>query len=449
MTATIGHTLTRATPRGTPLFACLMLVVAACGDPPTATSPFQIQIVSGDSQTAEIGSVLPSPLVVRVLRGGVGAKGVEIGWNVEETGGRVASAAAPSVTDANGYAQVQRTLGTRAGPHRTTAAIVGSLAATVRFTSIAQVSGAVRIAPHPDGSGTAQTDTVMATLRPYRVLVTDHFDQPVAGVAVRWWPDSVVTITDASGVAAHAATLGIVPGPQVTWALVSGLPGSPVEFSAVARPGNPVALEVIEGNGQIGVIGRPLGRYRVEAVDMHDNAVAGVLVEWATTPGTGTLDTPRGFTAADPQTGVLRPAAMAVHTLADAQGAVVATATAPDLPGAPQVTFTSTAVSARVILITPEGTCVGCWDYNDDNNGVPRFEPQAAEIAPGGTVAWLWDGGVCDVTFEDDPQPPVSAPARTTGVHTRTFDAPGSYRYRCTARSAGFATGMAGVVIVR
>jgi plastocyanin len=130
----------------------------------------------------------------------------------------------------------------------------------------------------------------------------------------------------------------------------------------------------------------------------------------------------------------------AVHTLGPNDGTAVVTATAPTMPGAPQVTFIARAVTA--VVQVP--------DYAGD-----PFVPDSVAVPSGKTVAWTWEGSEDspehNVTFEDDPTQPTSSP--TQGHHGdpfRTFGgSPRTIRYRCTLHSTSFTEGEVGVVIVQ
>jgi hypothetical protein len=94
--------------------------------PPT---PSALQIVSGNDQTWFAGYALPVPLVVVVKdAGGSGIAGATVDWSVETGGG--ALSAASSVTNVDGQASVNLTLGSGNGSQ--------SVVAKVRGTTLAQ-----------------------------------------------------------------------------------------------------------------------------------------------------------------------------------------------------------------------------------------------------------------------------------------------------------------------
>ena len=140
---------------------CLVLVVGlvvnACGgggNGGTGPTPNTIAVNAGNNQVAAAGSALPESLAVIVRdQGGAALAGVNVTFAVTGGGGSVSPAT--RVTDASGIAKTRRTLGPNAGT-QTTSATAGSLAPAA-FSAIAQIQGAVNIAPSTTG---ALTDTV-------------------------------------------------------------------------------------------------------------------------------------------------------------------------------------------------------------------------------------------------------------------------------------------------
>jgi plastocyanin len=430
------------------------LLFAACQEGPTdVPSSYQVGILSGDQQVGAAGARLPSPLVVRVLDDeGDPARGVRVAWTVDEDGGYVSTPSSPSVTDGFGTARVYRTLGASAGVRETTASLDGAGGQSVRFTSIAQIDGAMRLIRYPGQDGNQQQDTVLATLSPFRVLALDYKDAPVPGVTVTWYRfgrgslSAQTALTDADGLAESTYTFGDKAWTERVHAAVAGLIGSPVQFEATAEPGNPTEVVVGAGSGQMRAVNEPADPYTVLARDAHGNYVEGVTIDWAVTAGAGSISPAESATEViDPQFG---PYASAIHTLGPAEGVQSVTATA-RVPGAPFATFETLAVSGIVSVLAPD------YYYGYGSGG--GFSPEEIEVPADGTVAWVWEP--CwsygwyecpdhDVTFEDDPTEPASSPARQSGSHLRSFGEPGVYRYRCTVHSAGFTAGEVGVVRV-
>ncbi|HXG95752.1 MAG TPA: Ig-like domain-containing protein [Gemmatimonadales bacterium] len=314
----------------------------------------------------------------------------------------------------------------------------------------AQLPAPVTIQKAPTNSGDGQTDTVFATLRiPLRVLV-QRYGAPAPGVAISWAVletaggtlSATTTITDATGIASVSETLGSIitysgASPLVE-ATVPGAAGSPVRFKATVNPGNPTTLVPLWGNSSVGLVSMPTS-YGVRATDAYGNTAltTRTRIDWAVTTGGGSITPAEDTTLAGD--------ASATHTLGPDEGTQTATATASELLGSPQMTFTTRAVTAIVWVSNvgdeATGTCLNVFDAAN------------VTVSAGRTVAWLF--GECasarahNVTFEDDPDPPTSSPTQYPIRHFRTFATPGVYRYRCTLHSTDFTHGEVGTVVVQ
>jgi plastocyanin len=197
----------------------------------------------------------------------------------------------------------------------------------------------------------------------------------------------------------------------------------------------PVQLEMLN-NGQIGEPGEHLPLpYWVAVSGTSGTSIGSVPIQWAVTSGGGSLE---------PVPDVASFQGM-VHVLGPNLGPQTVTATATTMPGAPTVTFTTTAVSGIVSVL-------GCTGTTDSCRGVeaPAFSPATVDIAPGQTVGWRWTTEfVHNVVFEDDATEPVSSAAKDDGLHLRRFEEPMTVRYRCTFHSTSYTDGMVGTVIVK
>lgn len=138
------------------------------GDTTEPTAAADLEMVSGNGQTAPAGTQLPQPLVVLVTdNAGNPVKGATVRWDANGAG----SVSAGEVsTDADGHASVQRVLGPDAGQETTTASVGQSLSVT--FTATAT------------GGGTS-AGIVITTNPPESALDGEVFDpsaQPVVQV---------------------------------------------------------------------------------------------------------------------------------------------------------------------------------------------------------------------------------------------------------------------------
>lgn len=216
-------------------------------------------------------------------------------------------------------------------------------------------TGVLSIQKAAPNSGDGQTDTVLATLSPFRVLVL-RGDAPARGVTVSWRTlggsssPTITTTTSASGIAEYRQTLGRSAGGYQASASVTGAVGSPVSFTAFATPGNVTTLRIVSGNNQADTLmGRLSADYAVQATDAHGNGVVGIVIDWAVTAGGGSI-TPTRSTTESPFGN-----AFARHTLGPDAGAQTVTARLSVLPSAPPVTFTALTLGKLRVTVTTTG----------------------------------------------------------------------------------------------
>ncbi|HSJ15534.1 MAG TPA: Ig-like domain-containing protein [Longimicrobiales bacterium] len=428
-----------------------VLLLAACGEDPISVllpSSAAIAIHAGDGQVGSTGSMLPLALAVRVTAGGRPIKGVAITWSVATGSGSITETRV--LTGSDGIARVERRLGPIAGTLLTTA-LIEDAGKGVQFTSVAQVQGAIRMRI-VTGDQQARADTVLGTAQ-YRVLVTDQNDVPVAGVVVRWTRirgvlSDASTVTDAQGMAHVTHTQGSETGFNTVHAAVPGLLGSPLTFTTVVGPGQPVSLVKVSGDSQVVVLSYPLNSpFVVHVSDRHGNSVSGAAISWFGESGTGTTLLSQGATFTGALNGEARPVAAYWHDAGTEVGSFTVSARATTIAGAPAVTF-----AFLVMPLPPANVFVtGLDEYNCYYWGnCTEFSHPDIRVKAGGTVTWTWwsSSESHNVVFEDDPTEPVSSAAKQSGTHTRTFTAPGTIRYRCTLHSTDFADSKAAKVTV-
>ena len=154
-------------------------------------------------------------------------------------------------------------------------------------------------------AGDDQTAPVGAVLPDLLVVeVTDEDGNPVEGVEVQWAAVGGGTVsaarvaTDAAGQSAVQRVLGSTPGEQTTTAAVSGLSGSPVEFTATAESTGSPSLTVLTqppASALTREVWMPAEQPVVRLVDAEGAPVAGATVTASVASGSGTLE---GVTAA-------------------------------------------------------------------------------------------------------------------------------------------------------
>lgn len=203
-----------------------------------------LTLVDGDGQTGTVAQPLTDPYVVRVTdEGGLGVEDVVVAWTVTGGGGSITES---SVTDADGFTSVARTLGTNAAVPHTARAVLGGLEVNFTATAVADVAASITVSAGNNQS--AEVNTAVVT--PPAAVVRDQFNNPVPGHAVTFAvtggggavsPETAVT-TNASGIAAVTSwTMGITAGTNnnTLSATAAGgdIAGNPLTFTASATPG--------------------------------------------------------------------------------------------------------------------------------------------------------------------------------------------------------------------
>lgn len=226
--------------------------IQVASDPNLAAT---FQKISGDNQTAVVGSILPQPFVVQVRNpDGLPVDSIPVTFTIQISQGDSAKLAAdPSdfdeggrqitvVTDAGGFARAWLRLGTLAGSHAVTAvALTGppgaQTAQTLTFTANALPSPrASQLIIISGDDQTVPIDTIFGDTQfdrgrdpnPLVVQALDAFGTPVPGVAVQWRVSdgggvmfAFTTFTDSLGFATnfytdvtegHNAIVAIAPG---------------------------------------------------------------------------------------------------------------------------------------------------------------------------------------------------------------------------------------------
>jgi PKD repeat protein len=223
--------------------------------------------ISGDDQTGPAGSPLSQPLVIQVTDAfGNPISGVPVSWTAEG-GGSVS--AASNVTDGDGRASVQRTLGPVAGPQSTLAESEGLAGSPVTFMHTATAGSVAGLSIESGNNQTAAAGTELPGDLVVRLV--DAAGNGVPGAAVTWvvgaGGGSVApqnTTTDEAGRASTRWRLGPNPGNNRADAVVSGV--DVVHFSATGTASAPAALSIVAQPSSSAQNGVPLERQPVVQV---------------------------------------------------------------------------------------------------------------------------------------------------------------------------------------
>jgi adhesin/invasin len=150
------------------------------------------------------------------------------------------------------------------------------------------------------------------------------------------------------------------------------------EGLTLPNEGEPAVIEVARGNGQNGTVGEPLADSLVVRVeDRFGTPVPGVEITWRAEDG-GTVDPAVSTTGPDGRAGTQR-------ILGDQPGTYATVAVASDLPDSP-VVFTTTAVAARLVLVTQPSASASVGSVFDRQPVVQLLDQAGAPIARAGVV---------------------------------------------------------------
>ena len=251
-----------------------------------------IALVAGTNQRALAGKQLPQAVVVRATnRRGGPAFGKKVSFRLTEVQGSADPASV--ITDADGRARTNWTLGEYPGPQTLFASVENvdsALAIVAEADPVPSNTRVVALTERVSGpAGDRLPDSVS-------IRVTDSAGRVLADVPVRWTAvdggsvESASKRTDSLGVASALWTLAKRTGTQRLRAQVGsgstlGIP--PVTITATALAGAPTAIVAVSGDGQRGPAGAMLPRAIVlRVIDANGSGVAGAALSLAASGGT-------------------------------------------------------------------------------------------------------------------------------------------------------------------
>jgi adhesin/invasin len=318
-----------------------------------------------------------------------------VSWTAEG-GGTVDPASA--ITDADGRAGTQRTLGPQPGPYTTVAAVAALPEAPVKFTTTG-VAAKLSVVTQPSPSALSGVPLERQPV----IQLLDADGQPVARA------DVVVTVQIASGGGTLGGTTGVASGADGTVTFtdlsIRGSPGvrtllfaADAFASAASAPiavgvGAAAAIGIADGDGQTATVNTAVATPPAALVtDAQGNPVSGVPVIFSVAAGGGSVT---GATAASGPDGVARVGSWTLGKTAGAN-TLEARVEGLDLEGSP-ATFTATGVAGAV---------------SAEQSGV-AVSPGSIAASAGGTTSTI------TVTARDgfgNPVPGLSATLAATGA---------------------------------
>jgi hypothetical protein len=250
-----------------------------------------IALVAGSSQRALAGRALAQAVVVRATnRRGAAASGKRVTFRLGEGQGAVDPASA--VTDADGRARTNWTLGLYPGRQTLLASVENVDSALAIQAEADPVAANTRVAALTDSlsghAGEELADTVS-------IRVTDSAGRALGDIPVRWSVldggsiQATDSRTDSLGIARALWTLSRKTGLQRVRAQVGAAPGlgiPPVTIAAAALAGAPAGIVVSAGDGQRAAAGAELPKTLVlKVVDENGSGVSGALLALAPSGG--------------------------------------------------------------------------------------------------------------------------------------------------------------------
>jgi hypothetical protein len=194
----------------------------------TAGAAAVLEAVSGDGQSALVGTVLPQPLVVRAHdAAGNPVAGLAVAWVIGQGGGSLAPTT--STTDADGRASTRWTVGTTPGVNTATAVISG--VGTVAFNATGDPGTPPGLAVAAQPPGTAVRGVALSPAPVVQLLEPDGSPRHRSGVSVNvsLLPGGANlrgTVTRSTGADGRASFAGLaLEGPPGTYALAFSAPG--------------------------------------------------------------------------------------------------------------------------------------------------------------------------------------------------------------------------------
>ncbi len=292
--------------------------------------------------------------------------------------------------------------------------------------------------PPPGGPGVAQAAPTgdnqiglvqTALVNSLRIVVLDA-GNPQPGVPVNWSGlgtnpsfNPASGQTDANGIATTMWTLPQEAGTATAQAAVPGVAGSPVVFSATARPGAATGVALVSGSGQAGGVGLPADESLVvEVTDQYGNGVSGVDVTWAVTQGFASVPivTQSGTSGR----------AEAIVVYGQLTGPITVTATVAGLGSVP-----FNLIAGHLITVQSN-----------------QFVPSQLTISSllNAYVVWKWTPEARNHNVMPDLIAPTRSGDPTDGPHTYVFQftARANYAFYCIVHGGPGGQGMSGLIRV-
>jgi outer membrane autotransporter protein len=386
--------------------------------------------VSGDNQTAQIGSPVPNPLTVQLAFGGgfeVAPPPVKLAWSIVSGDATFAESSATTYTQTVPVDFDQQTAMVVPPPPSSVHVVFGSTPGTVRvnaYCAACSQSGGTYLANFTLTSTPAALAIVSGagqTGAPGSIgdapLVVQVGNPGIPDQTVNWRVVSgqatlsaTTTTTDSSGKTSITFTFGSTPGTVV---IQASTPNGAVTFQETAFAPQATTLS---GNNQTGIAGSTLQPFVLQiggsgtgssikglgdgaGTNSATQGLGGVVVNWTVLQGGGKLAAP---------TTITDPSGRTSNTLTLGPQAGVNVVQA-SVPGAGSITFTATAIasvpSSSVFTIV-SGDNQALVPGQPSQPLVVRLATSQGQPISGATIAWSVSGSSGKL---DNPTTPTDA----------------------------------------
>ncbi|MGA2354109.1 MAG: Ig-like domain-containing protein [Terriglobales bacterium] len=367
--------------------------------------PTKVVIATGNKQSGQAGSILPSQLKVKVEDAySNGVPGITVTFVDNSHAGTLIPTTA--VSNASGFAQVSYQLPNADGTYKLTASAPG-VKTTALFTEYATGTAPAALVVV---SGNNQTAPVNSALPQSLVVqVNDASGNPVAGVSVVFSATSgTVTGSPATSNSSGTVSVNYTTGSSVGAVTISAAVNAlNTQFSANVGAGAPASVTVSGGANQSGTAGTTLPQLLSAVVaDQYGNPVSGVAVTFSDGGAGGS------FSYANPVTTNSAGTASQYYTLPPVAGTISVNATAAGVtnpavfaessfPGPPAIASVSSGnnQSATIATQLPQPLTVLVTDrfgnpiqnvsvtFSDNGAGGTFYNPNPGLTGASGTVS--------------------------------------------------------------
>lgn len=265
-----------------------------------------IMILSGNNQTATVGTALSNPLSVKVVDGsGNPVQNVAVNFAAVSGGGSVLTSPSTVLTDSSGVASVAVLLGSAVGTQTFTAMIPAGTATSVVFSASAlAVPSYLKIYALAGSTPVGTSSYFVGDSIQFRTVLVDSGGNFIKEIPAKWSVSGSIFVYDVAisggNPSKYATFAPTTTGSGMLQALIddSGLisqnnivsTSTATGTFTIALPLIPDVIQIISGNNQSGQVGQNLAsNLVVKVVNVANAPVPGVAVTFSVSSGGGQI----------------------------------------------------------------------------------------------------------------------------------------------------------------